>query len=58
MSSTLQQAIEVLRPVKVVKCPSFIVNKLLGSFRGITPADKTSTQFIRELRQDLYGKPS
>lgn len=56
MSSTLQQAIEVLRPKKVVNRPSAMADKLLGSFKGIIPPGKSSTQFIRELRKDLYGK--
>lgn len=33
-----------------------IANKYLGKFKGIIPKGKTSTQFIRELRETLYGK--
>ena len=51
MPSTLQQAIEVIRPAKAVKPPPSIVDKLLGSFKGIIPADKTSTQHINEMRE-------
>jgi len=58
MSSTLQQAIEALGPLKVVKQPASIVDKLSGRFKGIIPPDKTSTQFIKELRGNLYGKTS
>jgi hypothetical protein len=58
MSSTLQQAIEALRPLKYVKKPVSIVDKLLGSFDGIIPAGKTSTQYIKELRGNLHGKTS
>ena len=58
MSSTLQQAIECLQPLKIVKQPDSIADKLLGRFRGIIPPDKTSTKFIKELRGNLYGKTS
>lgn len=56
MPSTLKQANEVLRRVKVVRHPSCSVDGLLGSFSGIIPSDKTSTRFIKELRENLYGK--
>jgi len=44
--------------LKVVKQPASIVDKLSGRFKGIIPPDKTSTQFIKELRGNLYGKTS
>ena len=51
MPSTLQPAIEVIKPVKAVRPTPAIVDQLLGSFKGIIPADKTSTQHISEMRE-------
>jgi len=56
--STLQEAIEAIKAVKI--CPKSrrksIADSLLGRFKGIIPEGKTSTQFIKELRNSLYGK--
>lgn len=55
---TLQDAMESLKELKVT--PSTrkkkISRELLGKFKGIIPPGKNSTQFIRELRANLYGK--
>ena len=57
MPSTLQEAVEVLEKVRTKKVkPSRIADKLLGKFKGVIPEKKTSTEFIKELRGDLYGK--
>ena len=60
--TTLQDAIKIieytrqmLKP-KTRKRKTNITSQLLGKYKGILPVNKTSTQFIRELRDSLYGK--
>ncbi len=33
-----------------------IGKKWLGKFEGAVPSDKTSTEYLKELRRTLYGK--
>ena len=57
--TTLQYAIATIETIKSHKTPrkkTSIARKLLGKFKGVIPAGKTSTQFIRELRDSSYGK--
>ena len=58
MSSTLKDAIESLRLIKIEHPArkTKIADELLGKFKGILPSGKSSTQFIKELRGNLYGK--
>ncbi|MCK4325267.1 hypothetical protein KAU86_01625 [bacterium] len=59
MSSTLQEAVQALKTIKVKPCiprKKKVADELLGKFKGIIPGGKTSTQFIKELRASLYGK--
>ena len=57
MPSTLQEAAEALGKVKAKKAkPARIADKLLGKFKGVIPKGKTSTEFVKGLRGDLYGK--
>ena len=55
--TTLQ---EIIKAVKATKIPrkrhSHIAKSLLGSCQGVIPKGKTSTQVIRELRDNLYDK--
>jgi hypothetical protein len=55
---TLQDALESLKELKLTSLPKKkkISQELLGKFKGIIPAGKNSTQFIKELRTNLYGK--
>ena len=58
--TTLQQAIEVIqaipmRNVRTVRKKG-IASRLLGKCKGVIPNGKTSTEWIRDLRQALYGK--
>lgn len=58
MSSTLNAVINAVRSVEVSssKKKTGIADALLGKYRGVIPGDKSSTEFIRELREGLYGK--
>ena len=59
MSSTLQEAVQALKTIKVKPCiprKKKVADQLLGKFKGIIPEGKTSTQFIKEVRASLYGK--
>ena len=57
MSSILSAAIKA---VKFIQTPPKrkvnIADELLGKYKGIIPKRKTSTEFIQELRGNLYGK--
>ena len=55
---TLQEAIEATKVIKLRPKSGriSIADKLLGKFKGIIPEGKTSTKFIKELRNSLYGK--
>ena len=53
--ATLQEAIEI-RKIHTKIQKRGIADKLLGKFKGIIPNGKTSTQFIKELRESLYDK--
>jgi hypothetical protein len=57
--TTLQEAIQAIEPLKVKIGSGHhknIADKLLGQYKGILPENKTSTQFIHEMRNSLYGK--
>lgn len=55
--TTLKDALEAIKSIKItVQKKANLADELLGRYKGITPKDKTSTQFIREMRDNLYGK--
>ena len=58
--TTLQQAMEAIKTLKShhykPKKKTSIADELLGKYKGVIPKGKTSTQFIRELRDSSYGK--
>ncbi|MBU0694189.1 MAG: hypothetical protein KKC11_05915 [Candidatus Omnitrophica bacterium] len=56
--TTLKEAIEVIRSIEIEKSnlKTDIADELLGKYKGIIPKEKTSTEFIKELRGTLYGK--
>ncbi|MEW6040564.1 MAG: hypothetical protein AB1633_03490 [Elusimicrobiota bacterium] len=58
--TTLQQIIEAIKneqkPNAVSKRKERFATKYLGKFKGVIPTNKTSTGYIRELREKLYGK--
>jgi len=56
--TTLKEAIEVIRSIEIEKSNKkiSIADELLGKYKGIIPKEKTSTEFIKELRGTLYGK--
>ena len=57
--TTLQQAIEAIKTIKIhhkSHKKTSIADELLGKYKGIIPKGKTSTQFVRELRDSSYGK--
>lgn len=33
-----------------------IVDELLGKYKGVIPSGKSSTKFVREIREGRYGK--
>ena len=58
--TTLQEAIHAIESFKIKIYPrknkNKIADQLLGEYQGILPKNKTSTEFIRDLRNSLYGK--
>lgn len=56
--STLQAAIEAIQSLKLKSRAKNVrvSDKLLGKFKGIIPENKSSTQFIKDLRNTMYGK--
>ena len=59
--TTLQEAMNVIKSLrarykKSNKKKTKIADQLLGAFKGAIPEGKTSTQYIRELRDSSYGK--
>ena len=56
--TTIQEAIKVIQEnrISVPKRKRGISRELLGKFKGIIPESKTSSEFIREIRNSLYGK--
>lgn len=57
MSSTLKEALNSLKTMqKPAKLKGKVSDILLGKYSGIIPKGKTSTEFIRELRNSAFGK--
>lgn len=57
MSTTLKDAINSIKPLSITaKAGGGISEALLGKYENIVPKEKTSTEFIRDLRGSLYGK--
>jgi hypothetical protein len=57
MPSTLKEAIDSLKVLqKQPEAGRKVSDELLGKYKGIIPAEKTSTEFIKELRGSLFGK--
>jgi hypothetical protein len=57
MPATLKEAIDSLKTLqKRPETDRKVSEELLGKYKGIIPADKTSTEFIKELRSSLSGK--
>ena len=58
--TTLKEAIEAIKSIRTISISNSkrlgIANELLGKYKGIIPRGKTSTEFIRSLRNSLYGK--
>lgn len=59
MSSTLQEAIEAIRPfiskTHIAK-PSDVIKSLSGRFKGVLKKGQSSTKIIRALRNSNYGR--
>ncbi|MEK6651988.1 MAG: hypothetical protein AABY50_03560 [Nitrospirota bacterium] len=57
MSTTLKDAINSIKTLSsVTKTNKKTSDELLGKYEGIIPKGKTSTEFIRDIRGDLFGK--
>jgi len=57
MPSTLKEAIDSLKALqKQIEQVKKVSDELLGKYKGIIPAEKTSTEFIKGLRGSLFGK--
>lgn len=57
MPATLRDLINSIKGLtKVPKSSTKISDELLGKYEGIIPPEKTSTEFIKELRKTMYGK--
>jgi hypothetical protein len=56
--TTVQEAIKVIQEnkISIPKKKKGLARELLGKFKGIIPKDKTSTEFIRQMRNSLYEK--
>ena len=60
--TTLQELIRVVESIQKThhistkKRKTKIVDRLLGKYKGVVPPGKTSTEYIRELRNSCYGK--
>lgn len=57
--NTLREAIKVIKCVRIGIGDSKrlnIADELLGKYKNILPKGKTSTQFIKEMRNTFYGK--
>lgn len=57
MPATLRDLINSIKGLtNVPKSSAKISDELLGKYEGIIPPEKTSTEFIKELRKTMYGK--
>lgn len=57
MSTTLKDAVNSIKSLSVPSEPSKKVSEeLLGKYEGIIPPEKSSTEFIKDLRKTMYGK--
>lgn len=59
MSTTLQHALEALeslRRLPPARRPRRVASALAGKLRGFLPNGLTSTAYVRQLRDSLYGK--
>ncbi len=57
MPATLKEAIDSLKTLqRQPETVRKVSDELLGKYKGIIPAGKTSTEFIKELRGSLFGK--
>lgn len=55
--TTLKDAIKAIESFRnIPKEETSIADDLLGKYKGIIPNGKTSTETIREMRNNLYGK--
>ena len=56
--TTLKEAIEAIKAIGNITSSKKlkVADELLGKYAGIIPKGKTSTQYIKELRNSLYGK--
>ena len=56
--TTLKEAIEAIESIRIRIIPhkKSIADELLGKYKGIIPQNKTSGEYLRELRDTLYGK--
>lgn len=56
MLSTLKQALKSLTSAQPQTPRQNVADGLLGKYRDILPEGKSSTEFVRELRDSRYGK--
>ena len=56
--TTLKEALESLKFIQKTQSKSKenIAEALLGKYRGVIPGGKTSTQWIKQTKNKLYGK--
>ncbi|MBI4706966.1 MAG: hypothetical protein HY761_03460 [Candidatus Omnitrophica bacterium] len=57
MSTTLKDAVSSIKSLSVPSEPlKKVSEELLGKYEGIIPPEKSSTEFIKDLRKTMYGK--
>ena len=57
--TTIRDAITAIESINISRKKSrktAIADKLLGKYKGIVPKNKSSTEYIRQLRTSLYDK--
>ena len=57
MSTTLKDAVNSIKTLSsAIKLKKKTSDELLGKYEGIISKEKTSTEFLRDLRSTLFGK--
>ena len=57
MPTTLKDAINSIKAVSgTAKLKKKTSDALLGKYEGIIPKEKTSTEFLRDIRKTLFNK--
>lgn len=59
--TTLKEAIHALETIRMTQVPKAVnktktADELLGKYQGVLPTGKTSSEYIHQLRNNLYGQ--